>query len=127
MTISTALSLERLAASLAGSPVSLTCPRSFSPAAPISLRPQILIYSQECRFAQIFFFFSPIESQCSFHSSLHSSSVVKPPDYGFLVKIRNPKWTVTRILRLFAFDIHFGGNRDRNLSRRISSENLIFL
>lgn len=53
-------------------------------------------YFHECRFAQTSFFWSI--PQFDFHSFLHSSSGVRPPDYGFLVKIRNPKWTVTRIL-----------------------------
>lgn len=42
------------------------------------------------------FFFGSI-LQFDFHSFLPSSSGVSPPDYDFLVKIRNPKWTVTRI------------------------------
>lgn len=33
-----------------------------------------------------------------FHPSLHTLSGLRPPDDGFLVKIRNSKWTVTRIL-----------------------------
>ena len=54
------------------------------------------------RFLNLIFIFPP----------LHSSSGVRPPDYGFLVKIRNPAWMVTRIPGFFAFDIHFGGNGD---------------
>lgn len=81
-------------------PFSLSCLWWSSPAAPVSLEPQEILFPCMLFCPDLFFFFSFFFwsiLQFDFHSFLPSSSGVSPPDYGFLVKIRNPKWTVTRI------------------------------
>lgn len=75
---------------------SLSCPWWSSPAATISLEPQEIFIPWLLFCPDLFFIWSVL--QFDFHSFLHSSSGVKSPDYGFLVKIRNLKWIVTRIL-----------------------------
>lgn len=54
-------------------------------------------YFSECHCTQAsFLFFDRFLNLIFIFFSLHSLSGLRPPDYGFLVKIRNPMWTVTR-------------------------------
>lgn len=127
MLISAPLSLGSHSLSLDGKPsLFILCLRWLPPAALLAAENLRRFYFSELPgLGPLFLCFDRFLNLIFIFSRLHSSSGVRPPDYGFFVKIRNPA-DGHKNPRVFAFDIHFGGNGDWNLTEKLFRGLLIF-